>query len=226
MFDEYAEKNLIQPTFITEYPVEISPLAKRMPSNPSFTERFEIFICGVEYGNAFSELNDPVDQRARFERQAAERRAQGATTARVDEDFVNALEIGLPPTGRMGLRVDHGDAVYRQPSIMTCYWPHHKPLAPRTNRNTCGLNQGNPEALNTICLQHGNALVVVSFFGWNLIYTSTAYRPQEARGCTSSASTSSEIWIHSEKALGGICARRLVSSVLCKWVCQDMCILQ
>lgn len=106
LFDEYAEKHMIQPTFITEYPVEISPLAKRMPNNPAFTERFEIFICGVEYGNAFSELNDPIDQRERFERQAAERRAQGAVNAKVDDDFVNALEIGLPPTGGMGIGVD------------------------------------------------------------------------------------------------------------------------
>ncbi len=106
LFDEYVEKNLIQPTFITDYPVENSPLAKRKADNPRLTERFEIFICGSEYGNAFSELNDPIDQKDRFEKQVALRRALGGKNARVDEDFVNALEYGLPPTGGMGIGVD------------------------------------------------------------------------------------------------------------------------
>ncbi len=106
LFDEYVEKNLVQPTFIIDYPVENSPLAKRKADNPRLTERFELFICGSEYGNAFSELNDPIDQKERFIRQVKERRALGGKNARVDEDFVNALEYGLPPTGGMGIGVD------------------------------------------------------------------------------------------------------------------------
>ncbi|MGI6239594.1 MAG: lysine--tRNA ligase [Christensenellales bacterium] len=105
LFEETAEAHLVQPTFIYEYPIEISPLAKRKPDDPMFTERFEFFICGVEYGNAFSELNDPIDQRQRFERQVAARRAQGAN-AQVDDDFVLALEYGLPPTGGLGFGFD------------------------------------------------------------------------------------------------------------------------
>ena len=105
LFDEFVEHKLIQPTFITDYPVEISPLAKRKPDQPHLTERFEFFLCGGEYGNAFSELNDPIDQRRRFEAQVAARRAQGVN-AQVDEDYVNALEVGLPPTGGLGFGVD------------------------------------------------------------------------------------------------------------------------
>ena len=106
-FDAFVEENLIQPTFIYDYPVEISPLAKRKPSDPTFTERFEYFINATEYGNAFSELNDPIDQKARFERQIAERKKLDPnTTAQVDYDYILALEHGLPPTGGLGFGVD------------------------------------------------------------------------------------------------------------------------
>lgn len=104
-FDQKVEGLLIQPTFITMHPVDVSPLAKRSPKDPRLTERFELFICRSEMGNAFSELNDPVDQRQRLEKQAAARRAQGAN-AQVDEDFVCALEYGMPPTGGLGFGVD------------------------------------------------------------------------------------------------------------------------
>ena len=106
-FDTFVEDKLIQPTFIYDYPVEISPLAKRKPDDPAFTERFEYFIDCTEYGNAFSELNDPIDQKGRFERQVAERKAlEPECKAQVDYDYINALEYGLPPTGGLGFGVD------------------------------------------------------------------------------------------------------------------------
>ena len=106
-FDAFVEDKLIQPTFIYDYPVENSPLAKRKPENPLFTERFEYFINCTEYGNAFSELNDPIDQKDRFERQVAKKRAEEPNCrAEVDYDYVNALEYGMPPTGGLGFGID------------------------------------------------------------------------------------------------------------------------
>ena len=107
LFDAFVEDKLVQPTIIYDYPVDNSPLAKRKPEEPAFTERFEFFICGTEFGNAFSELNDPIDQRQRFEAQVEAKRAENPDTpAQVDEDFLTALDYGMPPTGGLGFGVD------------------------------------------------------------------------------------------------------------------------
>ncbi len=105
-FDTFVEEHLVQPTFVTNQPLEVSPLAKKCPDDPRYTQRFELFICGHEYANGFSELNDPVDQRERFAAQMTKKNQGDAEAHPYDKDFINALEVGLPPTGGIGVGID------------------------------------------------------------------------------------------------------------------------
>ena len=130
-FDQRVEEHLIQPTFITMYPVEVSPLTKKSPLDPRLTERFELFVCHSELANAYSELNDPIDQRARFQKQVEQRERGDDETEMMDEDFLNALEYGMPPTGGMGMGIDRcvmmltGNDTIREVIL----FPTMKPLA-------------------------------------------------------------------------------------------------
>jgi len=130
IYDQKVEEHLIQPTFILDYPVEVSPLAKRKPSDPRLTERFEFFMCAREMGNAFSELNDPIDQKNRFLAQVAERERGDEEAQMMDEDYVNALMYGLPPTGGLGIGVDRLIMLFTdQPSIRdVLLFPTMKPI--------------------------------------------------------------------------------------------------
>ena len=105
-FDEFVEQTLVQPTFVYDYPIEISPLAKKKKEDPRLVERFEAFIGGREYGNAFSELNDPIDQYERFKEEIAARENGDEEAGMMDDDFINALEYGMPPTGGLGIGID------------------------------------------------------------------------------------------------------------------------
>ena len=130
-FDQRVEEHLVQPTFITMYPVEVSPLTKRSPIDPRLTERFEFFICRSEMGNAYSELNDPMDQRDRFQKQVEQRERGDDETEMLDEDFLNAMEYGMPPTGGMGMGIDRAVMLFTGTDTIreVILFPTMKPLA-------------------------------------------------------------------------------------------------
>ena len=129
LYDELVEQTIVNPTFVCDYPVEVSPLAKRKPSDPRLTDRFELVICGHEYANAFTELNDPVDQESRFADQVAAKAAGDDEAMEYDHDYVRALEYGMPPTGGIGIGMDRmAMLLCDQPSIRDVLpFPHMRP---------------------------------------------------------------------------------------------------
>ena len=137
-FDQKVEEHLVQPTFITMYPVEVSPLTKRSPEDPRLTERFEFFICRSEMGNAYSELNDPIDQRERFMKQVEQRERGDDETEMLDEDFLTALEYGMPPTGGMGMGIDRAVMLFTGADTIrdVILFPTMKPLDIPKKENT------------------------------------------------------------------------------------------
>ena len=136
-FDQKVEEQLVQPTFITMYPVEVSPLTKRSPIDPRLTERFEFFICRAEMGNAYSELNDPIDQRERFMKQVEQRERGDDETEMLDEDFLTALEYGMPPTGGMGMGIDRAVMLFTGADTIrdVILFPTMKTLEPKRAEN-------------------------------------------------------------------------------------------
>ena len=136
-FDQKVEEHLVQPTFITMFPVEVSPLTKRSPADPRLTERFEFFICRSEMGNAYSELNDPIDQRERFEKQVEQRERGDDETEMLDEDFLTAMEYGMPPTGGMGMGIDRAVMLFTGADTIreVILFPTMKTLEPKRAEN-------------------------------------------------------------------------------------------